>query len=119
MPRRLRQQVHQHRVVALGNAAQTLHPVAGQGFNLGVRDCASLADELAQDRPITEALGSYARRRRLDRNAIATLTGALPAVFASRFGPLAIARGLGLALLDTAPPLRRELAQLLMFGVRS
>ena len=119
LPRRLRQQVHQHRVVALGNAAQTLHPVAGQGFNLGVRDCASLADELAQDRPIAEALGSYSRRRRLDRNAIATLTSALPAVFASRFGPLAIARGLGLALLDTAPPLRREFAQLLMFGVRS
>jgi len=119
LPRRLRQQVHQHRVVALGNAAQTLHPVAGQGFNLGVRDCATLASELAQEKPIAEALDGYARRRRVDRHAIATLTGALPAVFASRFGPLAVARGLGLALLDAAPPLRRELAQLLMFGVRS
>jgi hypothetical protein len=40
-------------------------------------------------------------------------------VFATRFAPLRLARGLGLALLDAAPPLRRELAQLLMFGVRS
>jgi len=119
LPQRLRQQVQQHRVVALGNAAQTLHPVAGQGFNLGVRDCATLADEFAQDRPIADALDVYARRRRVDRNAIATLTSALPAVFASGFGPLALVRGLGLALLDTAPPLRRELAQILMFGVRS
>jgi len=119
LPQRLREQVNQHRVVALGNAAQTLHPVAGQGFNLGVRDCVTLADELARAATIAEALDRYARRRKTDRAAITMLTGGLPAVFASRFAPLAFARGLGLALLDTAAPLRRQLAQLLMFGVRS
>ena len=119
LPRRRRAQIHQHRVVALGNAAQTLHPVAGQGFNLGVRDCFTLADELGTAAAIADALGRYARRRTTDRAAITLLTGALPAVFASRFAPLAVARGLGLAMLDTAAPLRRQLAQLLMFGVRS
>ncbi len=119
LPRRLRDQVHHHRVVAVGNAAQTLHPVAGQGFNLGVRDCATLADELAQGAPFTDALARYARRRRADRAVITRLTGSLPALFASRFAPLALGRGLGLALLDLAPALRREFAALLMFGVRS
>ena len=119
LPQRRRRHVHQHRVVALGNAAQTLHPVAGQGFNLGVRDCFTLADELGSAAAVTDALAVYARRRQADRAAITTLTGALPTLFASRFAPLAVARGLGLALLDTAAPLRRQLAQLLMFGVRS
>ena len=119
LPRHVREQVHQHRTVALGNAAQTLHPVAGQGFNLGLRDCATLADELAQGGTVTEALARHASRRRPDRAAITALTGSLPMLFASRFAPIAVARGLGLAALDAAPPLRRELAHLLMFGVRS
>ena len=119
LPQRRRERLHQHRVVALGNAAQTLHPVAGQGFNLGVRDCFTLADELGGSSTVTEALARYARRRQADRTAITALTGGLPALFSSRFAPLAVARGLGLALLDTAAPLRRQLAQLLLFGVRS
>ena len=119
LAQRRRERVHEHRVVALGNAAQTLHPVAGQGFNLGVRDCFTLADELDATASVPDALARYARRRRADRAAIMALTGALPALFASRFAPLAIARGAGLALLDTAAPLRRQLAHLLMFGVRS
>ncbi len=118
LPQRVREQVHAHRLVALGNAAQTLHPVAGQGFNLGVRDCATLADELVAGADATSALARYAARRRTDRAAIALLTDSLPAIFASRFTPLAIARGLGLALLDATPALRREFAHLLMFGVR-
>jgi len=119
LPQRLRDEVHHHRMVALGNAAQTLHPVAGQGFNLGVRDCVTLADEIAQGPPLTDALARYARRRRTDRAVISTLTGSLPALFASHLAPLAIGRGLGLALLDVVPALRREFAELLMFGVRS
>lgn len=118
LPQRHRRQLHEHRVVALGNAAQSLHPVAGQGFNLGVRDCVTLADELAGADELPDALARYAHRRAADRATIGALTGALPSVFASRFAPLALARGLGLALLDTAAPLRRQLAQLLMFGVR-
>lgn len=119
LAQRRRQQLNHHRVVALGNAAQTLHPVAGQGFNLGARDCFTLADALAGVAAVPDALACYARRRTADRVTIGALTGSLPALFASRFAPLAVARGLGLALLDTAAPLRRQLAQLLMFGVRS
>jgi 2-octaprenyl-6-methoxyphenol hydroxylase len=119
LPRRVREQVNRHRVVALGNAAQTLHPVAGQGFNLGLRDCVTLADELTSTGVSPAALSRYARRRHADRTAIALLTRALPGIFATDLAPVALARGLGLALLDAAPPLRRELASVLMFGARS
>jgi 2-octaprenyl-6-methoxyphenol hydroxylase len=119
LPRRLRGELHGHRTVAIGNAAQTLHPVAGQGFNLGLRDCATLADELALSGLTPQALSTYARRRRIDRSAITLATRTLPGLFATGFAPLRLARSLGLALLDVAPPLRRELAALLMFGVRS
>lgn len=118
LTQRLRGDVHAHRSVALGNAAQALHPVAGQGFNLGVRDCVTLADELAHGSDAVQALARYAQRRRADRSTIAALTANLPAVFSSRFAPLAVARGFGLALLDAVPALRREFAQVLMFGVR-
>lgn len=116
---RIRSDVQAHRCVAIGNAAQTLHPVAGQGFNLALRDCASLVDCLvthADDVPA--ALGDYAQRRRADRAAISAITHWLPQFFATRFAPVAIARALGLTALDLVPPLRNELAQLLMFGVR-
>lgn len=119
--------IHRHRVVRLGNAAQTLHPVAGQGFNLGLRDCVVLADALARRRRpetadsawIDTALTEYAARRSLDRRAIASVTAALPGLFASRFAPLALARSAGLTALNLVPPLRDQLAHLLMFGVRN
>jgi 2-octaprenyl-6-methoxyphenol hydroxylase len=116
---KVRAEVQSHRCVAIGNAAQTLHPVAGQGFNLALRDCASLIDcMLTHADDVPAALADYARRRRTDRAAIAALTHWLPRVFATRFAPVAVARTLGLTALDLVPPLRNELAQLLMFGVR-
>jgi 2-octaprenyl-6-methoxyphenol hydroxylase len=115
----LRDPVRAHRVVALGNAAQTLHPVAGQGFNLGLRDCVVLADALAAHDDATAALADYAARRRADRAAIASLTRWLPPVFATRFGPVASVRAAGLVTLDLIAPLRRQLAHLLMFGARA
>jgi len=116
---RMRTEVQSHRCVAIGNAAQTLHPVAGQGFNLALRDCASLIDCLVAHRgDVSAALADYARRRRADRAAIVAVTHWLPQVFATRFTPIALARSFGLAALDLVPPLRNQLAQLLMFGVR-
>jgi len=116
---RVREQVQSHRCVAIGNAAQTLHPVAGQGFNLALRDCAALLDRMvAHSDDVTSALADYARQRRADRAAISALTHWLPQVFATRFAPIALARALGLTALDLIPPLRKELAHLLMFGVR-
>jgi 2-octaprenyl-6-methoxyphenol hydroxylase len=116
---RIRSEVQSHRCVAIGNAAQTLHPVAGQGFNLALRDCAALIDCLVLHRDeVGAALADYARRRRADRTTIAAVTHWLPQIFATRFAPVAVARMLGLTALDLVPPLRNELAQLLMFGVR-
>ncbi len=115
--------LREHRVVYLGNAAQTLHPVAGQGFNLGVRDCASLSDSLAQaraeQRDFVTALGDYDRGRRADRAAILALTRNAPALFSTRAAPIAFGRSLALTALSMFPDLRRQFARLLMFGVRA
>ena len=114
-----RARVREHRLVYIGNAAQSLHPVAGQGFNLGMRDCVCLADCLAgaPDDPVG-ALFRYERTRKADRFAISGFTGTLPALFASRLAPIAAARSIALLAFDLAAPLRRSLSSLLIFGVR-
>jgi len=112
-----------HRTVWIGNAAQTLHPVAGQGLNLGMRDAAELANAIAQAVAVghdpTKALDTYEDRSRLDRSAITALTRRLPQLFATRAAPVSIGRSLGLAAMAAVPDLRREFARLLMFGVRT
>jgi len=118
----VRDTVCEHRVVWIGNAAQTLHPVAGQGLNLGMRDAAQLAHEIARtvaagaDPSI--ALADYQRKRRIDRAAILGLTQRAPGLFATRAAPVAAGRVLALGLLNAVPDLRRQFARLLMFGVR-
>ena len=118
-----RDDVREHRVVFVGNAAQTLHPVAGQGLNLGVRDCVALADVVAAAAAAGTdprgRLADYERLRRVDRLAIRALTRTAPGLFATRFAPVAAARSLGLTLLSILPDLRAEFARVLMFGVRS
>ncbi|HET9024001.1 MAG TPA: FAD-dependent monooxygenase [Burkholderiaceae bacterium] len=118
-----RDDVREHRLVHVGNAAQTLHPVAGQGLNLGVRDCVALADVVGAAMAVAEdpvvRLPEYERRRRLDRLAIRTLTRTVPGFFATGFAPVAAARSAGLTLLSIFPDLRAEFARFLMFGVRS
>lgn len=115
--------LHQHRVVWVGNAAQSLHPVAGQGLNLALRDCAELAgligQAVAEGHDPATALPDYARRRRADRTTLITLTRNAPALFASRAAPIALGRSLALSALSMVPELRREFARLLMFGVRA
>jgi 2-octaprenyl-6-methoxyphenol hydroxylase len=114
-----RARLREHRLVFIGNAAQSLHPVAGQGFNLGMRDCVCLADSLAQAAgDPTMALSRYEAIRKADRFAISRFTGALPRLFASRRAPVVVARSIGLLAFDLAPPLRRSLSSILMFGVR-
>jgi 2-octaprenyl-6-methoxyphenol hydroxylase len=114
-----RPRLREHRLVYIGNAAQSLHPVAGQGFNLGIRDCACLADCLAQtpDDPVS-ALSRYESIRKADRYAIARLTGALPGLFSARGAPIAVARSIALVAFDLVAPARRTLSSVLMFGVR-
>jgi len=111
------------RVVLIGNAAQTLHPVAGQGLNLGLRDACELAEMIvnaARDEIGDAAfLRRYARARRLDRGAGIGLTDALVRAF-SNANPLCVAaRGAALALLDIAPPARHFLARRMIYGARA
>ena len=114
------------RLVRIGNAAQTLHPVAGQGFNLGLRDAAVLVDCLVEARRLAQAqaagfdplsaLPGYARRRRRDRLVLPSLTSALPGLFSSSLAPLSVGRSVGLAAVDLIAPARRAMGRLLMFG---
>ncbi|UXI01728.1 2-octaprenyl-6-methoxyphenyl hydroxylase [Photobacterium sp. TY1-4] len=116
------QQLTSHRVAVVGNAAQTLHPIAGQGFNLGLRDVMTLAEEVVrgldrgEDPGSVAVLSRYRQRRQPDREATVTLTSGLVSVFANSSFPLAVGRNCGLmamSLLDTikTPLVRRAMGQ--------
>lgn len=108
--------------VLVGNAAQTLHPVAGQGFNVGLRDAWELA--LAATHAGGDALGSapmlaaYGARRRLDRMGAARFTDTLVRLFSNNIAPLGFARGAGLSLLGCVPPLKDFVVRRMTFGTR-
>lgn len=107
------------RTVAIGNAAQTLHPVAGQGLNLGLRDAAVLARLLSQDLSAA-ALARFDAQRRTDRGLTIRLTDAMARVFASApdGAPTQTLLGLSLGLIDAIRPAKRLLAEQMMFGAR-
>jgi 2-octaprenyl-6-methoxyphenol hydroxylase len=105
-------------IVAIGNAAQTLHPVAGQGLNLGLRDAHALADALSAEGPTPFALATFAQRRALDRRMTIGATDTLARLFTVDFAPLAIMRGLALTALEFVPPVKTALARQMMFGQR-
>ena len=104
------------RTVAIGNAAQTLHPVAGQGLNLGLRDAAVLARLLARGATPAQ-LAQFVRAREADRRLTVGLTDTMARVFAAE-GPAQALLGLSLGILDTVGPARTVLAELMMFGRR-
>jgi len=101
------------RAAVLGNAAQSLHPVAGQGFNLALRDVAMLAELLAEggDPGAAPLLARYADWRAPDREAVVRFTDALVRGFGLPLGPLRRARGQGLMLFDLMRPAKREFAR--------
>lgn len=98
------------RTLFLGNAAQNLHPVAAQGFNLGLRDVAVLADlmESSQDPGASSLLDEYVRRRARDRAAVTDMTHMIVKTFSSRMSGLVQARHLGLVGLELLPAVRRR-----------
>ena len=118
---RYRQHPIADRQVWLGNAAQTLHPVAGQGFNLALRDIWELARTLrgADDPGAPDLLDAYARGRLLDRRGAIGFTDLLLDSFASDFPPLKHARGAGLLAMDMLPPLRDFVAKRMIYGARA
>jgi 2-octaprenyl-6-methoxyphenol hydroxylase len=104
------------RTVAIGNAAQTLHPVAGQGLNLGLRDAAVLA-RLLSHHTTPEQLLAFDAGRQADRKLTVGLTDAMARAFAGT-GPAQTLLGLSLGALDVIQPARMLLADLMMFGRR-
>lgn len=111
------------RIVNIGNAAQTLHPVAGQGLNLGLRDVATLSHCLRDwiaypHRDPARTLGVYQNLRARDRQGTTKLTDLMSRAFTTGFAPLEHAAGLGLWALDAIEPLRAPLARHLMQGLR-
>jgi 2-octaprenyl-6-methoxyphenol hydroxylase len=102
------------RVVLIGNAAQALHPVAGQGFNLGLRDAATLAEMLAAsagDPDFTELLGRFAAWRAEDRQGVTRFTDGLVKLFGSDLPGLGMVRNFGLLLFDLSPAAKRALSR--------
>ncbi|MGD8407315.1 MAG: 2-octaprenyl-6-methoxyphenyl hydroxylase [Thiohalophilus sp.] len=105
------------RLAVIGNAAHTLHPVAGQGFNLGLRDVAVLSQVLVEaleskeDSGTLTVLNRYADWRKRDQWQTGIATDGLVRLFSNNFLPLALARNLGLTLLDVLPPLKKQLVR--------
>jgi 2-octaprenyl-6-methoxyphenol hydroxylase len=97
--------------VFIGNAAQTLHPVAGQGFNLGLRDAVSLAECISNHGINDTMLAEYAKIRKHDKNIISNTTDKLIAIFANKFPGAASLRGFGLLTIDNCAPLQKLIAR--------
>ncbi len=101
------------RLVLVGDAAHSIHPIAGQGLNLGLRDVAALAETLVDARRLgldlgaADVLARYQRWRRLDNLVLIAATDGLNRLFSNDLGPLRLARDLGLAAVDRLPPLKR------------
>jgi 2-octaprenyl-6-methoxyphenol hydroxylase len=107
------------RLAVVGNAAQALHPIAGQGFNLGLRDAVSLAEVIADARAAGEddpgapaVLAAYEAWREQDQRRIVAFTDGLVRLFATPFGPLRLLRTAGLLAFDALPAAKGALARL-------
>ena len=105
------------RIALLGDAAHAVHPIAGQGLNLGLKDAAALAEVLVQAARLGEDLGSqvtlerYARWRRTDNVALAAATDLFNRLFTNDIAPLRLLRGTGMALVNRVGPARRFFMQ--------
>lgn len=112
------------RCIAIGNAAQTLHPVAGQGLNLGLRDVAQLSHALGPwllhpDRDPEPFCKEFTGRRGPDRWLTIAITDVLPRIFSTRNPLVEHAGGAALLAMDLLPPLRNQLARQLLEGLRT
>jgi len=103
------------RLALIGEAAHVIHPIAGQGLNVGIRDVAALAEAIVDARRLGLDIGGdsvlerYQRWRRLDAVMLAGVTDGLNRLFSNRIAPLKFARDLGLAAVNQMPPVKRLL----------
>ena len=106
---------YQHRLLLLGDSAHAIHPLAGQGLNLGLRDSAVLWDILQKCRRLgldigrTENLSDFERGRKTDNHAVAAMTDLLNRLFANRIPPLRLLRQCGMHVVNQTPPLKEFL----------
>jgi len=121
-PLRLRRapQITLPHTVLVGNAAQTLHPVAGQGFNMGLRDAWDLAQQILRCEPEdvggASMLAAYAQSRQFDRTAGIRFTDSLVRLFSNDLPGLSAGRAAALSLLDCLPSAKNFVARRMMFG---
>jgi 2-octaprenyl-6-methoxyphenol hydroxylase len=117
-----RSKLVQGRRVFIGNAAQILHPVAGQGLNLGLRDAMQLCDVInpwtvAQEHRLNLALNAFDQSREADRRMVVKMTDCLVKMFSNRNPLFGAGRQMALNLMEFTPPLRRQFAEMMLFGL--
>jgi 2-octaprenyl-6-methoxyphenol hydroxylase len=101
------------RFALAGDAAHGMHPIAGQGFNMGLRDVAALAEQLVDARRVgldigaADVLARYERWRHFDNGAMIAVTDLLNRLFSNEIAPIKLARDLGLGIVNRLPPVRR------------
>lgn len=101
------------RLALVGEAAHAMHPIAGQGLNMGLRDVAALAEVIVDTHRLgldvggAEPLARYQRWRRFDNLTLITVTDLLTRLFSNDFGPLKLARDIGMAAVNRMPPLKK------------
>ena len=106
-----------HRMALIGNASHTIHPIAGQGFNLGVRDVNQMAEHIKtslnnnQDIGQFSALNKYATQRKLDHQQVISLTDSLVTLFSNKLPPLVVGRNIGLKVMNYLSPLKSALVK--------
>jgi len=119
------QQQTYHRMALIGNASHTIHPIAGQGFNLGLRDVQLMANLLEKELQTTALatnneigsfalLNDYARQRQQDQNQVIELTDSLVTLFANDLPPLVAGRNIGLKVMNYVSPIKNRLVNKLM-----
>ncbi len=124
LKKRISNQHVSHRLALVGNAAQTLHPIAGQGFNLGLRDVISLAETIAEARDRNEDPGGYSclhyykQRRQQDQKDTIAMIDNLMRLFANRYGLLIIGRNLGFLAMACFPTIRDSFIKHLLGWVK-
>ena len=102
-----------HRLALIGDAAHAIHPIAGQGLNLGLRDVAALAETLVDahrlglDLGAADVLARYQSWRRFDNLMLIAATDSLNRLFSNDLAPVRLARDLGLAAVNRLPPLKK------------